>query len=358
MYFQGSVFDEDKPEDVMYNSYDLEVIKMIYSRNFRNQLNDYKNRLLADEFMAQNNVSNVEAFYNIISILLAIVYLALVTRLRLFKKHHYQFRKFLNQGLAVFISYIIFIVCSQFLTSKHLFGYYSFQLALSLFAGTLAMGFIAIVGIYFIEKIIFRNRDMNLFSNVLVIFLTTSLVPFLLLFVLNLTGMITNFSSGDYAATITFSTVFAVARTFYVYMTVKAEQEIRVKDLELSKLNGMHKQAELESLQSKINPHFLYNALNSIASLATTDSQKTEQMALALSDFFKYSLNKEQKTMVTIKEEVESVETYLTIEKVRFGEKLSYELEVPLELESVLIPQFIIQPVVENASKTCHFKDE
>lgn len=346
MYIPGCVFDEDNPEDIHNNPFDLAIIKTVYANDFEQRLKNYLNTRL----LAENSNSNTKALFNIISILLAIIYLALVTRLRLFKKHNYQFRNFLNQGLVVLISYLIYSVCVQFLTSEYLLGY-NFHIALSMLAGTLSFGFIAIVGIYFFEKIIFRNRDMNLFSNVLIIFLTTSLVPFLLLFVLNLMGMMAKFSSDDYAAGITYFTVFAVARTFYVYTTIKAEQEVRMKDLELSRVNELHKKAELESLQSKINPHFLYNALNSIASLAVSDGKKTEQMALALSDFFKYSLNKEHKTLVTIREEIDSVQTYLTIEKVRFGERFNYELNLPEELENVTIPQFIIQPVVENAVK-------
>ena len=130
-----------------------------------------------------------------------------------------------------------------------------------------------------------------------------------------------------------------------------SDNQIKKKDLELARLSELHKQAELRSLQSKINPHFLYNSLNSIAGLASSDPVKTEKMALALSDFFKYSLNKEQKEMVSLKEEIESIETYLSIEKVRFDNRLSYAIVLPKELENIEIPQFIIQPVVENAMK-------
>ncbi|MGE5426429.1 MAG: sensor histidine kinase, partial [Methylococcaceae bacterium] len=111
------------------------------------------------------------------------------------------------------------------------------------------------------------------------------------------------------------------------------------------------KQAELQSLRAKINPHFLYNALNSIASLATTDGRKTEQMALSLSDFFKYAINREQKQLNSLSEELNAVRTYLEIEKVRFGERLNFEIDCPAELLDTQIPQLLIQPLVENAIK-------
>ena len=116
-------------------------------------------------------------------------------------------------------------------------------------------------------------------------------------------------------------------------------------------MGELHKQAELQSLRAKINPHFLYNALNSIASLATTDARKTEQMALGLSDFFKYAINREQKQLNSLSEELSAIRTYLEIEKVRFGDRLNFEIDCNPELLDIQIPQLLIQPLVENAIK-------
>jgi LytS/YehU family sensor histidine kinase len=140
-------------------------------------------------------------------------------------------------------------------------------------------------------------------------------------------------------------------RSIYIYTRLKSESLIRKKDLELAQMGEFQKQAELQSLRAKINPHFLYNALNSIASLATTDARKTEQMALALSDFFKYAINREQKQLNTLSEELNATRTYLEIEKVRFGDRLSFEIDCPEELLNIQIPQLLIQPLVENAIK-------
>ncbi len=148
-----------------------------------------------------------------------------------------------------------------------------------------------------------------------------------------------------------FTLIAGIGRAFYIYMAIQSENIIRKKDLELAQMNELQKQAELQSLRAKINPHFLYNALNSIASLATTDAQKTEQMALALSDFFKYAINRDQNQLNTISEELNATRTYLEIEKVRFGDRLNFEIECPLELLEIQIPQLLIQPLVENAIK-------
>ena len=74
-------------------------------------------------------------------------------------------------------------------------------------------------------------------------------------------------------------------------------------------------------------------------------------MALSLSDFFKYSINREQKQLNTLSEELNAIRTYLEIEKVRFGERLNFEIDCPTELMEIPIPQLLIQPLVENAIK-------
>jgi LytS/YehU family sensor histidine kinase len=74
-------------------------------------------------------------------------------------------------------------------------------------------------------------------------------------------------------------------------------------------------------------------------------------MALALSDFFKYSINREQKQLNTLSEELNAIRTYLEIEKVRFGDRLSFEIDCPEALLNIQIPQLLIQPMVENAIK-------
>jgi LytS/YehU family sensor histidine kinase len=126
---------------------------------------------------------------------------------------------------------------------------------------------------------------------------------------------------------------------------------VNKKDVELAKMKELKNQAELNALHSRINPHFLYNSLNSIASLAHINPDKTENMAVALSELFRYSINKENKTYVTVKEELEMVKKYLEIEKTRFGDKLNYTIIADEMVKEKLIPKFLIQPLAENAIK-------
>ena len=119
----------------------------------------------------------------------------------------------------------------------------------------------------------------------------------------------------------------------------------------MSRLKEAKAQAEVKMLQSQINPHFLYNALNSIASLAHTDANKTEKMALSLSDLFRHSINRKGEKVNTLEDEVSLVRNYLEIEQIRFGDRLKFSIDVEPDLLVVEIPMFILQPLVENAIK-------
>lgn len=109
------------------------------------------------------------------------------------------------------------------------------------------------------------------------------------------------------------------------------------------------RKAELELLQSQINPHFLYNTLDTIVWLAEgSDQDKVVSMVESLSEFFRTSLN-QGKDIISIKEEIQHVRSYLEIQQVRYQDILEYEIDVPEELFKYQIPKITIQPLVENA---------
>ncbi len=109
------------------------------------------------------------------------------------------------------------------------------------------------------------------------------------------------------------------------------------------------RKAELELLQSQINPHFLYNTLGTIMWLAEGGDRKTVvSMVGSLSDFFRASLN-QGKEIVTIKEELNHVRSYLEIQQVRYMDIMEYEIDIPESVHEYLIPKITIQPLVENS---------
>jgi sensor histidine kinase YesM len=135
------------------------------------------------------------------------------------------------------------------------------------------------------------------------------------------------------------------------YVDLERQKKMSEKELELSRLQGLKTKAELDALHSKINPHFLYNALNSIADLSITDGKKARKMTVALADLFRYSINYSDNNYSTIEEEIEMTEVYLQIEKIRFEDKLNYSIALASDVHHYLIPRFVLQPVVENAVK-------
>jgi two-component system LytT family sensor kinase len=129
--------------------------------------------------------------------------------------------------------------------------------------------------------------------------------------------------------------------------TVIVEQVERFRTEELRRLVS---QAELRALQAQINPHFLFNALNTLYGTIDRRSQKARQMVLNLADIFRYFLESER-SQISLSEELRIIEAYLEIEKLRLGPRLQYELHVSEAALGAMIPILCIQPLVENAVK-------
>ena len=130
---------------------------------------------------------------------------------------------------------------------------------------------------------------------------------------------------------------------FYKKLQIRRIQELRLKEEKVK--------AELSSLQSKMNPHFLFNSLNSISTLIVKSPDAAEKMIEHLSLLLRYTLRNSQQNFVTLQEEISIVEKYLEIEKIRFQERLSYKIDIDEDLKNVTIPPLTIQPLVENSIK-------
>lgn len=146
-----------------------------------------------------------------------------------------------------------------------------------------------------------------------------------------------------------FSLMFLLIVSKYVYEYGAEKQEkIKQRKIRTSILEKELVEAQLDALHAQINPHFLYNSLNTIAGLALVDRQKTRQMALALSRFFRYSVSEKNSRLVALEEEIEMVEVYLEIEKIRFGNRLDYRIELSANCQERKVPRLFLQPLVEN----------
>ena len=128
--------------------------------------------------------------------------------------------------------------------------------------------------------------------------------------------------------------------------------------MEISKVENLIsllKYSELKALQSQINPHFLFNVLNTMTSLIRTNPEKAREVTIDLSNYLRYNLDNNVKSVELIKE-LNQVDTYIKIEKVRFGDKLNILYDVDESLYNFQIPSLIIQPLVENSIKHGIFK--
>lgn len=140
----------------------------------------------------------------------------------------------------------------------------------------------------------------------------------------------------------------------YYWFTRERTQLIKMteQEYEILQMNDLKNKAELAALEAKINPHFLYNSLNSIASLVHENPDKAEHMVMNLSKFYRFSTGRNNEYFDSLDNELEIVQTYLEIEKVRFDERLVYSVVYQNEeLKNCQIPRFLIQPIVENAIK-------
>ena len=345
----GSAFCEDIPENITYHPVDSFVVSKLYADDFLVQLENLPNTdnlFLSFFAIKYHNELNLGFFF--LGLLFSILLLSVLIIKGVFKSHNWRWLEYCKQGLFLILIGGIFAFC--ILLSDLKLDSLDFQKILSYFLRSLFL----INVIYTVERLIFKNRDLGGSKIILIFFIT-----FILLMVFSFpsrswyswSATLNVLIKDTYTYLLPYLFVIALGRSLFIFLNDRYNGIINHKDMELARMNELHKQAELQSLRAKINPHFLYNALNSIASLATTDARKTEQMALALSDFFKYAINREQKQLNSLSEELNAVRTYLEIEKVRFGDRLSFKIDCPEELLNIQIPQLLIQPLVENAIK-------
>jgi two-component system sensor histidine kinase AlgZ len=132
----------------------------------------------------------------------------------------------------------------------------------------------------------------------------------------------------------------------YVILEIEGSRAAQARVLETSILA---RDAELKALKAQINPHFLFNSLNSISALTSIDAARAREMCILLADFLRMTLGLGEKALVPLREELELLQRFLAIEKVRFGERLHVDAHIETQAETCLLPPLLLQPLVENA---------
>ncbi len=186
---------------------------------------------------------------------------------------------------------------------------------------SIALGVVATGPATFILHIIFRShRDYNLLIN----------QSWLLRFALS---------------------VLLIACTGIIGLLWYSLQEGKEKEARSNHAEKMLKEAELYKLRQQLQPHFLFNSLNSISALTISDATAARHMIQQLSDFLRSTLQRNEQQMITLHEELHQLTLYLDIEKVRFGHRLKTKIECSNEALSLSLPALLLQPAVENAIK-------
>ena len=126
---------------------------------------------------------------------------------------------------------------------------------------------------------------------------------------------------------------------------------LRTKERDEAEARRMASEAQLASLESRVNPHFFFNTLNSIAALTREDAARAERMTTQLASLMRSSLSVDSTPLVPLEQEAKHVRDYLEIEHVRFGDRLRYEIRIPDEASTALGPRLAVQTIVENSVK-------
>jgi len=148
--------------------------------------------------------------------------------------------------------------------------------------------------------------------------------------------------------TVTFLVIACVTLVSMIWNIQKEQKEENERKADIERLA---REAELNKLRQQLQPHFLFNSLNSISALTGSQPEKARHMIQQLSDFLRGTLRNEGQQWTTLEEEIKYLELYLDIEKVRFGYRLQSKIDVPEETKKMKLPTMLLQPLVENAIK-------
>lgn len=326
------------------------LLQKVYSDDFEAQFKDYLFNHYPWQYVVSFVNKNLVKFSTIIILfILGLLVFGLSLGFFYSKKFKYTCSSYIISFLiSLYTIFNLGFLHRYIMDLEHI---YSLETFIMVSASLILMALVFGLFLWTLERIIIKKR-MG-FGLQLILKMSLTLISILVPTVIFLTlddSKNKLFFSWEFPPII-LAIIFAIGRGVLIFIENFSDSLVKEKDVELSRLKEANAQSELKLLQSHINPHFLYNALNSIAGLAHSNPDKTEKMALSLSNLFRYSINKKGQKMSTVKEEVLMVENYLEIEKIRFGDRLKFTLDIDETLENEEIPMYILQPLVENAIK-------
>ena len=232
---------------------------------------------------------------------------------------------------------------------------YTHHLALSAADAFISMSFITAACLLVINNFRFYLPGQEQFWYVTVISLAlgvaaTGISTFLLHLIFLHDEAYHNLVSSSWLLRFAYS-VLLIACTGIIGLLWYSLQEVKEKEARANHVEKMLKEAELFKLRQQLQPHFLFNSLNSISALTLSDAKAARHMIQQLSDFLRSTLQRNEQQMTTLAEELNQLILYLDIEKVRFGHRLQTKIDCSDETLPLLLPALLLQPAVENAIK-------
>jgi len=201
------------------------------------------------------------------------------------------------------------------------------------------------------ESSLWNALASHLAASALLIFIWLATCFFITGYLLDKPTYILESSIADLWWRIALGTIYylLVALIYYLLIFYENNKEKQIQEIEMQ---SALKETELSMLKAQINPHFIFNSLNSISSLTLTRPEDAHEMIVKLSSFLRYTIGHSETELVSLVQELETIQLYLEIEKLRFGKKLEVKFEVTDEIpESAKLPNLILQPLIENAIK-------
>ncbi len=254
--------------------------------------------------------------------------------------------------------YSLILLVVTLIQAAILYFYYGLTIEISIsdsfvyntFYGVLAPGLWYIVTFASLSKDDLALAGTHIGAAIITVLLWSSLADFLLSQIFSWNNIYREFLDESYIWRLIIGVLY-YSITVLIFYLIKYYQDMQERLNRELELQNLLKDSELRMLKSQINPHFIFNSLNSISALTISKSESAREMVIKLSDFLRYSLGKDSVEMNPLEEEIKNVSLYLDIEKVRFGNKLKFEKEVSDSCLKVEVPNLILQPLFENAIK-------
>lgn len=264
---------------------------------------------------------------------------------------------FIGNKKYLFIYLLIWAV----ITTAHtflLYYYYELPGRIAFLDGIIYNGVYVLLGLGIWYIVRYNNFELKNLGNLIVTHFLANL--FIIGLWLSVAGLTTDILFGDLKQNEIFSELipFRVINGIMYYLIISViyylmiyYQNFKEKVEHEANLEAKFREAELNTLKAQINPHFIFNSLNSISSLTISNPDVAQEMIVKLSEFFRMTLKKDNTQLTLLSEEIKFSRLYFEIEKIRFKEKLQFVIDCNAENDSIKVPHLILQPILENAIK-------